>query len=280
MEEVRLVNGVRMPLVGFGVWRLEDGKQCEEAVSNALTVGYRSIDTAQMYQNEDAVGRAIKKSGIKREDLFITTKVDFTVAGEQAASESIAGSLRKLQLDYVDLLLIHAPFNDYYGSYRALETAYRTAKARAIGVSNFYPDRFLDLVKYSDIPPMVNQMETHIFNQQLDSQSIYERYGAVLESWGPLAQGKHNFFNHPVLTAIGEKYGKTVAQVALRYNVQRGIVVIPKTVHKKRMAENIDIFDFVLSSEDMATIEALDKQQTNKAPLWDANRVIDKLGLS
>lgn len=279
MENVILSNGVQMPIVGYGVYQIIDPKVCEEAVLSALEAGYRSIDTAQMYQNEAAIGRAIKRSGIPREELFITTKVWYSNAGEEKAMQSIEGSLRKLQLDYVDLLLVHQPFNDYYGIYRALEKSYRTGKARAIGVSNFYPDRFLDLVKHADIKPMVNQLETHVFNQQLDTQEIFEKYGTQVESWGPLAQGRHNFFEHPVLTEIGENYDKSVSQVALRYLVQRGIVVIPKTVRKERMKENIDIFDFKLSEEEMSTIKSLDKKQTNKPPHWDPDRVIDTLGL-
>ena len=257
MQTVRLSNGVEMPILGYGVYQVNP-EECERCVSDALGVGYRMVDTAQAYYNEEGVGNAVKKSGIPRNELFIVTKVWISNAGEKKAAASIDESLRKLQTDYIDLLLIHQPFGDYYGTWRAMETAYRAGKVRAIGVSNFYPDRFIDIVEFSDIKPMVNQVETHVFDQQVEAQKIMKEYGAQIMSWGPFAEGRNHFFTNLVLKAIGEKYGKSVAQTALRFLIQRGVVVIPKSTHKERMIQNLDVFDFSLSSEDMEAIGKLD----------------------
>ena len=261
METVKLNNGIEMPILGYGVYQVTP-EECERCVSDAIRVGYRSIDTAQAYYNEEGVGHAIRKSGVPREELFITTKVWISNAGEKKAKASIDESLRKLQSDYVDLLLIHQPFNDYYGTYRALEEAYKAGKARAIGVSNFYPDRFIDLAKFCEIKPAVNQMETHVFNQQVKLQEIMKKKGTQLMSWGPFAEGRNNFFTNEVLEAIGRQYGKSVAQVALRFLIQRGIIVIPKSTHKERIIENFNVFDFTLSAEEMEAIGRLDKAES------------------
>lgn len=257
METVKLHNGVEMPILGYGVYQVTP-EECERCVADALCVGYRSIDTAQAYFNEPQVGDAIRKSGIAREEIFLTTKVWITNAGEERAARSIDESLRKLQTDYVDLLLIHQPFGDYYGTWRAMEAAYKAGKARAIGVSNFYPDRFIDLAEHVEIKPMVNQVETHVFNQQRKAQEIMERYGTRIMSWGPFAEGRNNLFTNPVLVGIGKKYGKSSAQVALRYLIQRDVIVIPKSTHIERMRQNMEVFDFALADDDMAAIAALD----------------------
>ena len=261
MQTVKLSNGVEMPILGYGVYQVTP-EECERCVSDALSVGYRMIDTAQAYYNEEGVGRAVKKSGIPREELFLVTKVWISNAGYEKAKASIDESLRKLQTDYIDLLLIHQPFNDYYGTYRAMEEAYKAGKLRAIGVSNFYPDRFIDLAEFCDIKPMVNQVETHVFNQQRQPQEIMKEYGTQIMSWGPFAEGRNNFFTNPVLKAIGEKYGKSVAQTALRFLIQRDVVVIPKSTHKERMEQNLGVFDFSLSAEDMEAIGKLDKGES------------------
>lgn len=261
MQTVKLSNGVEMPILGYGVYQVTP-EECERCVSDALSVGYRMIDTAQAYHNEEGVGRAVSKSGIARGDLFIVTKVWISNAGYEKAKASIDESLRKLQTDYIDLLLIHQPFNDYYGTYRAMEEAYKAGKLRAIGVSNFYPDRFIDLAEFCDIKPMVNQVETHVFNQQVEAQKIMRQYGTQIMSWGPFAEGRNDFFSNPVLKAIGEKYGKSVAQTALRFLIQRGVVAIPKSTHKERMEQNLDVFDFALSAEDMEAIGKLDKGES------------------
>ena len=261
MQTVKLSNGVEMPILGYGVYQVTP-EECERCVSDALSVGYRMIDTAQAYYNEEGVGRAVKKSGIPREELFLVTKVWISNAGYEKAKASIDESLRKLQTDYIDLLLIHQPFNDYYGTYRAMEEAYKAGKLRAIGVSNFYPDRFIDLAEFCDIKPMVNQVETHVFNQQRRPQEIMKEYGTQIMSWGPFAEGRNDFFTNPVLKAIGEKYGKSVAQTALRFLIQRDVVVIPKSTHKERMEQNLGVFDFSLSAEDMETIGKLDKGES------------------
>lgn len=261
METVKLNNGIEMPILGYGVYQVTP-EECERCVLDALSVGYRSVDTAQAYFNEEGVGNAISKSGIPRNELFITTKVWISNAGYEKAKASIDESLRKLQSDYVDLLLIHQPFGDYYGTYRAMEEAYKAGKARAIGVSNFYPDRLVDLAECCEIKPAVNQVETHVFNQQIEPQRIMEEYGTRVMSWGPFAEGKNNFFTNELLKTIGEKYGKSVAQVALRYLIQRDVIVIPKSTHKERMIENMDVFDFSLSEEDMQTITTLDQKKS------------------
>lgn len=261
MEYVKLSNGVEMPILGYGVYQVPP-QECERCVSDAIGVGYRSIDTAQAYRNEEGVGNAIRKCGVPREELFITTKVWISNAGYDKAKASIDESLRKLQSDYADLLLIHQPFGDYYGTYRAMEEAYRAGKARAIGVSNFYPDRFVDIAEFNEIKPMVNQVETHVFNQQTEPQRIMEKYDTQIMSWGPFAEGRSGFFSNETLKEIGAQYGKSVAQVALRYLIQRGVVVIPKSTHIERMKENLDVFDFELSTDDMAAIATLDKGES------------------
>lgn len=261
MENVKLYNGVEMPVLGYGVYQVTP-EECERCVSDALSVGYRSIDTAQAYFNELNVGNAVRKSGIPREEIFLTTKVWISNAGEEKAARSIEESLRKLQTDYIDLLLIHQPFGDYYGTWRSMEAAYKAGKVRAIGVSNFYPDRFIDLAEHTDIKPMVNQVETHVFNQQVKAQEIMKKYDTQIMSWGPFAEGRNNYFSNPVLTEIGMKYGKSVAQVALRYLLQREVVLIPKSTRIERMRQNFDIFDFTLSDEDMTAIATLDKGES------------------
>lgn len=261
MENIVLNNGVKMPILGYGVYQVEPD-ECERCVSDAVEAGYRLIDTAQAYCNEEGVGRAVKKSGIKRDEFFIVTKVWISNAGYENAKKSIETSLTKLQTDYIDLLLIHQPFNDYYGTYRAMEEYYEKGLLKAIGVSNFYPDRFIDLSHFVKIKPMVNQMETHVFNQQKKLHEILKENKCQLMSWGPFAEGRNDFFNNTVLKSIGSKYGKTSAQTALRYLIQKNIVVIPKSTHKERMIENINVFDFTLSNEDMAALEKLDTENS------------------
>lgn len=261
MEYVKLNNGIEMPILGYGVYQVTP-EECERCVSDAISVGYRLIDTAQAYGNEEGVGNAIRKSNIPRKDLFITTKVWISNAGYEKAKASIEESLQKLQTDYIDLLLIHQPFNDYYGTYRAMEEANKTGKVRAIGVSNFYPDRFVDLAEFCEIKPAVNQMETHVFNQQRKLREVMQEYGTELMAWGPFAEGRNDFFTNGTLAAIGVKYGKSVAQVALRFLIQRGIIVIPKSTHKERMIENFNVFDFSLTEREMTVIAALDNEKS------------------
>ena len=257
MEFVTLNNGVKMPILGYGVYQTppDETKKC---VLDALDTGYRSIDTAQAYGNEAGVGDAVAESGIARDEIFITTKIWISNAGYENAKKSIDESLKKLKSDYIDLLLIHQPFGDYYGSYRAMEEAYKQGKARAIGVSNFYPDRYLDIERFSEIKPAVNQMETHVFQQQKVLREYMAKHNTQLMSWGPFAEGKNDFFTNKVLSDIGAKYGKSVAQTALRFLIQSGVVVIPKSVHHERIQQNFEVFDFVLSAEDMKTISELD----------------------
>ena len=261
MKYVTLNNGVKMPILGYGVYQVEPD-ECERCVSDAVEAGYRLIDTAQAYCNEEGVGRAVKKSGIKRDEFFIVTKVWISNAGYENAKKSIETSLSKLQTDYIDLLLIHQPFNDYYGTYRAMEEYYEKGLLKAIGVSNFYPDRFMDFSNFVKVKPMVNQMETHIFNQQKKLHEILKENKCQLMSWGPFAEGRNDFFNNTVLKSIGSKYGKTSAQTALRYLIQKNIIVIPKSTHKGRMIENINVFDFSLSNDDMAALEKLDTENS------------------
>lgn len=261
LESIPLSNGVKMPRLGYGVYQV-DPATCEASVREALEVGYRAIDTAQAYHNEEGVGRAIKGSGLPREDIFLTTKVWVSNAGQEKARASIEESLRKLQTDYIDLLLIHQPFNDYYGTYRAMEEAYRAGKIRALGVSNFYPARFIDLAEFCEVKPAVNQMETHVFHQQVQIREVMKKYGTRLESWGPFAEGRNGFFDNEVLKAVGAQYGRTAAQVALRFLVQQGIIAIPKSTHRERMVENFNIFDFELSPQDMKAIAALDRGES------------------
>lgn len=258
MEYVTLNNGIKMPLEGFGVFQVPDPAQCKQAVLDAINSGYRLIDTAAAYMNEEAVGAAIKESGVDRSELFITTKLWVQDADYESAKKAIETSLEKLGLDYLDLYLIHQPMGDYAGAYRAMEEAYKEGKLRAIGVCNFYPARLADLCETVDVIPAVNQIELHPFFQQEDALALMKEYGVRPEAWGPFAEGNHGIFTHPVLSSIGEKYVKSAAQVALRWNVQRGVVVIPKSVHKDRMEQNMNIWDFELSEEDMNEIAKLD----------------------
>lgn len=261
MEFATLNNGVRMPMLGYGVYQVSN-EECERCVLDAISVGYRAIDTAQSYGNEEAVGSAVQRCGVPRDELFLTTKVWISNAGYEAAKDSIDRSLQKLKTDYIDLLLIHQPFGDYYGTYRAMEEAYKAGKLRAIGVSNFYPDRLIDLCQFVEVTPAVNQVETHVFQQQKTAHEYMEKYGVQHESWGPFAEGRKDFFSNPVLTEIGRKYGKSSAQTALRFLLQSNVVVIPKSTHKERMAQNIDVFDFTLSEADMEAIRRLDEGES------------------
>ncbi|HJB46811.1 MAG TPA: aldo/keto reductase, partial [Candidatus Mediterraneibacter surreyensis] len=257
MEYVELNNGVKMPMLGYGVYQTPP-EETERCVLDAVDVGYRSIDTAQAYGNEEGVGNALAKSGLPREEFFLTTKVWISNAGYERAKASIEESLQKLRTSYLDLLLIHQPFGDYYGTYRAMEEAYKAGKVRAIGVSNFYPDRLIDLYHFAEIKPSVNQIETHVFQQQETARKYLKDRGVQIESWGPFAEGKNNFFQNPVLVEIGKRYGKTAAQTALRFLIQSGVVAIPKSTHRERMEENFQIFDFALTEEEMQKIRALD----------------------
>lgn len=272
MEYVTLSNGVKMPRLGYGVYQVTKD-ECERCVSDALKVGYRHIDTAQSYFNEEEVGNAIKKSGIPREELFITTKVWLEHYGYEECRKSVIESMRKLQLDYIDLVLLHQPFADYYGAWRALEELYAEGKLRAIGVSNFNPDRLVDICSFSRIKPMVNQVETHPHNQQKAAHEWMNKYGVVHEAWAPFGEGRGGLFTDPVLEKIAAKYGKTTAQVMLRWHIQRGIAVIPKSTHIERMRENFDVFGFTLSDEDMQAIAALDKKQSSFFSHTDPNMV-------
>ncbi|MCM3728827.1 aldo/keto reductase [Neobacillus cucumis] len=262
MQIVILNNGVEMPILGFGVWQIPDADECEQSVYEALKAGYRLIDTAAAYVNEEAVGRAIKRSGLPREELFITTKLWVQDAGYERTKKAFAKSLERLQLDYLDLYLIHQPFGDIYGSWRAMEELYREGKIRAIGVSNFEPGRLVDLILHNEITPAVNQIETHPFFQQVECAQVMKEYNVQLESWGPLAQGKNNIFQNEVLITLAEKHHKSVAQVILRWLTQRGVVAIPKSTHKDRIIENFNIFDFELTQEDMDTIATLDTKKS------------------
>ncbi|MCC8087962.1 MAG: aldo/keto reductase [Rikenellaceae bacterium] len=262
MKTVKLNNGVEMPILGFGVYQIDDLKKCEQSVLWALETGYRSIDTAAAYHNEQAVGAAIAKSGIPRGELFITTKLWISDAGEDRALKAFEASLGKLGLDYIDLYLIHQPFGDVYGSWRAMEKLYKEGRIRAIGVSNFYPDRIMDLIIHNEIAPAVNQIETHPFHQQVDAQKFLKDNGIQIESWGPFAEGRNNLFKNELLQSIGDKYGKTIAQVVLRWLVQRDVVAIPKSVTESRIRENFDIFDFELTAQDMESIRTLDSGES------------------
>lgn len=262
MKTVTLNNGVKMPIIGFGVYQIPDAEECESAVYEALMAGYRLIDTAAGYLNEKAVGRAIKRSGVPREELFITTKLWVQDAGYESAKLAFAKSLNKLQLDYLDLYLIHQPFGDYYGAWRAMEDLYREGKIKAIGVSNFLPDRLMDLIVHNEIVPAVNQVETHPFYQQIESAAFMKEQGVQHQSWAPFAEGRNNMFDNEVLASVAEKHNKSVAQVVLRWLVQREVVAIPKSVRKERIVENIDIFDFELSADDIEQISALDTRES------------------
>lgn len=257
MDYITLNNGIQMPQLGYGVYQVSP-EECERCVSEALQTGYRMIDTAQAYHNEDGVGRAVSRSGIARDEVFLVSKVWISNYGYENTKRSIEESLRNLQTDYIDLMLLHQPFCDRYGAYRALQDAYKEGKLRAIGVSNFYPDHYIDLACNMDIIPAVNQVETHVFNQQIVPQQTMKEFGTHTMSWGPLAEGRNGFFTNETLARIGKQYHKSVAQVALRWLIQRGIIVIPKSTHAERMKENIDIFDFSLTDEEMQTIASLD----------------------
>ena len=272
MNYITLSNGLKMPQLGYGVYQVSQ-EECERCVLDALKVGYRLIDTAQSYFNEEQVGNAIVKSGVPREEIFLTTKVWVEHYGYDECRKSVEESLKKLKTDYIDLMLLHQPFSDYYGAWRALEDLYEEGKLKAIGVSNFYPDRLVDIASFSRIRPMVNQVETHPHNQQIEAQKWMEKYGVQIESWAPFGEGRNGLFDDPVLASIGAKYGKTTAQVMLRWQLQRGIVAIPKSVHIERMQENFNVFDFVLSDEDMKNITALDKQTSSFFSHQDPNMV-------
>lgn len=263
MQTVTLNNGVEMPLLGFGVFQVPDAEECERSVVEALRVGYRLIDTAASYGNEEAVGKAIKSSGVAREEMFITTKLWIQDAGYESARRAFERSLKRLQLDYLDLYLIHQPFNDVYGAWRAMEELYGEGVIRAIGVSNFPPDRVMDFIVHNQVAPAVNQIETHPFHQQIATQQFLAENGVQIESWGPFAEGRNNLFSNELLGSIGAKYNKSVAQIVLRWLVQRQVVAIPKSVRPERIAENFDIFDFALSDDDMAAIKTLDTKTSS-----------------
>lgn len=272
MEYKVLSNGVKMPQLGYGVYQVTK-EECERCVLDALRAGYRLIDTAQSYFNEEEVGSAIKKSGVPREEIFLTTKVWIENYGYDECKASIEESMRKLQTDYLDLLLLHQPFADYYGAWRALEEYYEVGKIRAIGISNFYPDRMIDIATFARIKPMINQVEIHPYHQQEESKKWHDKYGIQLEAWAPFGEGRGDMFTDPMLSEIGAKYGKTVAQVILRWHLQRGIVIIPKSVHYERMVENFNVFDFELSADDMEKIATLDKEQSAFFSHYDPNMV-------
>lgn len=261
MEYVTLSNGVKMPILGYGVYQISK-EECERCVLDALEVGYRHIDTAQSYFNEEQVGNAIKKSKVPREEIFLTSKVWIEHYGYEECKKSVLESLRKLQTDYIDLMLLHQPFGDIYGAWRALVELYNEGKLRAIGVSNFYPDRLVEFANFNKVKPMVNQIETNPICQQVEARKWLDKYGVVHESWAPFGEGRNGLFENEVLKEIGKKYGKSTAQVMLRWNIQRGVVVIPKSTHKERMIENFDVFDFKLLDADMNKIKSLDQQNS------------------
>ena len=263
MDFVTLNNGVTMPQLGFGVFQITDPAECEQAVRDAVEVGYRSFDTAASYGNEEAVGRALASCGVPRDELFVTTKLWITDASYEGAKRGFAKSLERLGLDYIDLYLIHQPLSDVYGAWRAMEELYQEGVVRAIGVANFYPDRLADLIAFNEVTPAVNQVEANVFFQQWEAQQFMESKGVQMEGWAPFAEGHNDLFHNPVLAAIGQKYGKSVAQVVLRWLLQRGIVCIPKSVSRERMAQNFDVFDFELSADDMAAIRGLDENQSS-----------------
>ncbi len=282
METVKLNNGVEMPLIGFGVFQVTDLNECERSAYDAIQAGYRLIDTAASYKNEEAVGKAIKSSGVPRAELFITTKLWVQDVGFDKTKKAFEKSLKKLQLEYLDLYLIHQPFNDVHGAWRAMEELYKEGRVRAIGVSNFQPDRVMDLISFNEIVPAVNQIETHPFHQQIETQKFLEENGVQHESWGPFAEGKNDLFKNELLASIGKKYNKSIAQVVLRWLTQRGIVAIPKSVRKERIEENLNIFDFRMSDADMKSIQTLDQKISaffdHRDPAiikWLANRKID-----
>ena len=277
MEYVILNNGTKMPLLGFGVFQMRDFKECEKCVEDAIGVGYRSIDTAASYLNEEAVGHGIRNSGLPRDQLFVTTKLWIQDASYEGAKRAVDHSLKRLHLDYLDLYLIHQPYGDVYGAWRALEELHKAGTLKAIGISNFYPDRVVDFVLHNEVAPAVNQIEINPFHQQVDTQKLLEKYNIQTEGWAPFAEGQNGIFQNETLCAIGAKYGKSVAQVIVRWHIQRKVVVIPKSVKKERMAENFSVFDFTLSAEDMDAIRALDTNATaffnHRDPEW-----VEKLG--
>ena len=266
MQTVTLNNGVKMPMLGFGVFQVKDLAECERSVVDAIETGYRLIDTAQSYENEEAVGKAIKRSGISRSDLFITTKLWIQSNGYEETKKAFEQSLKKLQLDYLDLYLIHQPYGDVYGEWRAMQELYKAGRVRAIGVSNFHPDRLIDLIIHNEIRPAINQIETHPFHQQLDAQKFLQDNNVQIESWGPFAEGKNNLFHNELLAGIASKHNKSIAQVVIRWLLQRGVIAIPKSVRKERMAENLDVFDYELGAEEMESIKTLD---TNASSFFD-----------
>lgn len=272
MEYITLSNGVKMPVLGYGVYQVTKD-DCKRCVMDALKVGYRSIDTAQSYFNEEEVGEAIKEFGIPREDIFLTTKVWIEHYGYEACKESVLKSMKKLQTEYLDLVLLHQPYGDAYGAWRALEELYETRKIRAIGISNFYVDRMVEFVNFNRIKPMITQMEVHIFNQQKQLKEFADKYNVALEAWAPFGEGKKGTFDNEVIKTIGAKYGKTAAQVMLRWNIQRGVIVIPKSIHYERMVENLNVFDFELSEEDMSAIASLDTATSSFFSHQDPNMV-------
>jgi len=262
MQSVSLNNGVQMPILGFGVFQVKDLEECERSVIDAIATGYRLIDTAASYGNEEAVGKAIKRSGVPREDLFITTKLWIQSDGYNGTKRAFENSLKRLQLDYVDLYLMHQPLGDVYGEWRAMQDLYKSGRVRAIGVSNFQPDRLIDLIIHNEILPAVNQVETHPFHQQIETQKFLRENNVQIESWGPFAEGKNNIFHNELLASIGKKYNKSIAQVILRWLIQRNVIAIPKSVRKERMEENFNVFDFELSANDMETIKTLDTKES------------------
>jgi diketogulonate reductase-like aldo/keto reductase len=273
MQTVKLNNGVEMPILGFGVFQVPDAEECERSVIEAIQTGYRLIDTAAAYGNEEAVGKAIRKSGVPRDELFITTKLWITDAGYESARKAFDRSMKRLQLDTLDLYLIHQPFGDVYGAWRAMEELYQEGRIRAIGISNFPPDRVMDMICHHKVAPAVNQIETHPFNQQVETQKFLQENGVQIESWGPFAEGKNNIFQNELLVSLAGKYQKSVAQIILRWLTQRGVVAIPKSVRKERIVENFNVFDFKLSDEDMAAIAALDTKTSSFFDHRDPNIV-------
>ena len=273
MKTIQLNNGVQMPILGFGVFQIADQAECERSVRDAIEVGYRSIDTAASYQNEEAVGKAIKNSGVSREDLFVTTKLWIEDTGFDKTKAAVEKSLKKLQLEYLDLYLIHQPYGNVHESWRAMEEMYKEGKIRAIGISNFHPDRVMDLMAFNEVVPAINQIETHPFHQQSETQQFLKENNIQIESWGPFAEGKNNLFSNELLASIGAKYQKSIAQVVLRWLIQRGVIAIPKSVRKERMAENFNVFDFELSPEDMKLIETLDQKESAFFDHRDPNMV-------
>jgi 2,5-diketo-D-gluconate reductase A len=263
MQTIQLNNGINMPLLGFGVFQVTDLAECERSVVDAIETGYRLIDTAASYQNEEAVGKAIKNAGVAREEMFITSKLWIQSNGYEGTKKAFVDSLKKLQLDYLDLYLIHQPYGDVYGEWRAMEEFYKEGKIKAIGVSNFHPDRLMDLMVHHEIVPAVNQVETHPFHQQNETQKFLQENNVQIESWGPFAEGRNNIFKNELLLSIGKKYNKSIAQVVLRWLTQRGVIAIPKSVRKERMEENFNIFDFELSEPDMESIKALDSNTSS-----------------